>query len=172
MICARNIGNTIVLKHYGNTTYIFFQFCRATNRSDIGDINPQNSVLKWLKHGFLDFVISLTVSLTVLWIVSSIHHGENMIKPVENIQTITNNFHNEISKLKNHIDKLKTNQEIKTLQMQALKSDLQLEVAQIENRLDIEMDNLKKILQQLQEEIPNEKTTVVTTLKIKEPNFK
>ena len=158
---------------------IFSLLFRTTSMSDIGVIKPQNSViLKWLKHGFLDFIISLIVSLTVLWIATSIHHQGKNIKSVdENIKSIKNNIPNEISDLKNDIEKLKT------LEMKALKSDLQLEIVQKENQFDMELDNLKKIIQQLQEEMPNEKaTSEVTTSKypwlrpgypkIKEPNFK
>ena len=163
---------------------IFSLLFRTTSMSDIGVIKPQNSViLKWLKHGFLDFIISLIVSLTVLWIVTSILHQGKNIKSVENIKSIKNNISNEISELKNDIEKLKTKQEIKTLEMKALKSELQLEIVQKENEFDIELDNLKKIIQKLQEEMPNEKaTSEVTTSKypwlrpgypkIKEPNFK
>ena len=81
---------------------IFSLLFRTTSMSDIGVIKPQNSViLKWLKHGFLDFIISLIVSLTVLWIVTSILHQGKNIKSVENIKSIKNNIPNEISELKN-----------------------------------------------------------------------
>ena len=87
---------------------IFSLLFRTTSMSDIGVIKPQNSViLKWLKHGFLDFIISLIVSLTVLWIVTSILHQGKNIKLVENIKSIKNNIPNEIRELKNDIDKLK-----------------------------------------------------------------